>query len=214
MNVNIEIVNSALIHNNIHIEALNEKELVKNMMIRRRLSRSSKILIYLADKCNFQEGKMIYGSAYGEVIDTIKILEAIKENEMVSPTAFQNSVYNTAASYHSIIHSNKSELLTLSCGNNTSYNVIQQAALSLLSNEEVFVCVVEAVNFEGVEVLNKCDMEMEYGIGFTLRKTDKKVNSDVVVEEQNGVPSSILWMKNLYDLDQKNDLTTVISIDL
>lgn len=213
MKINVEILQSALIKDPLKIERLNEKEIVKKMMIRRRLSRSSRILIYLANECNFTQGTMIYGSQYGELIDTVKILEAIGNNEAVSPTSFQNSVYNTAASYHSIVHENKSEILTLSCGENTSYNVMQQAALSLLEEKEVFACVVEAMDFDGVEVLNKCYSELEYGIAFTLRKTEENVNITVENKKQDGVPLSLLWMKNLYDICGNNQ-KTIVEIEL
>jgi len=128
MKINVEIIKQALVHNPQKIESLNEKELVTKMMIRRRLSRSSKILVYLANACGFTQGVMIYGSAYGEILDTASILRAIKNEESVSPSTFQNSVYNTAASYHSIIHQNSAEILTLSCGDETSYRVMQQGA--------------------------------------------------------------------------------------
>jgi len=200
MKINVEIVKKALKHNKVKLEDLNEKELVKKMMIRRRLSRSSRILINLAHECEFTKGVMVYGSAFGELIDTVNILESINNNLAVSPTAFQNSVYNTAASYHSIVHGNQSEILTLSCGDETSYNVMQQATLSLLKNKEVFACVVEAMNFDGVEPLNKCKNELEYGVAFTLKKSDEKATVEVNDKEQLGVPSSLSWMKNLYDI--------------
>lgn len=213
MKINVEITKKALIHNPLKIENLNEKELVPKMLIRRRLSRSSRILINLAHKCEFTTGVMIYGSTHGELIDTVNILEAIKNNDMVSPSAFQNSVYNTAASYHSIVHGNSSEILTLSCGDETSYNVIQQAALSLLAEDEVFVCVVEAMNFDGVDSLNKCANELEYGISFVLKQSEKEANVKVQNKIQKGVPASLSWMKNLYDLCENND-DCVVEVEL
>ncbi|MCF6308959.1 MAG: beta-ketoacyl synthase chain length factor [Sulfurimonas sp.] len=213
MKINVEITKKAFVHNKLKIEDLNEKELVQKMLIRRRLSRSSRILINLAHKCDFTAGVMVYGSAYGELIDTVNILEAIKNNDMVSPSAFQNSVYNTAASYHSIVHGNTSEILTLSCGDETSYNVMQQAALSLLKEDEVFVCVVEAMNFDGVDSLNKCANELEYGISFVLKQSEKEVNVIVQNKIQKGVPSSLSWMKNLYDLCENND-GCVVEVEL
>lgn len=213
MRVNVEIIKRALVHNKLKIEDLNEKELVQNMLTRRRLSRSSRILINLANQCDFTTGVMVYGSAYGELIDTVNILESIKNSDMVSPSAFQNSVYNTAASYHSIVHNNTSEILTLSCGDETSYNVMQQAALALLKEDEVFVCVAEAMNFNGVDSLNKCANELEYGISFVLKLSKEKANAVVENRAQKGVPSSISWMKNLYDLCENNS-KCIIEIEL
>lgn len=213
MKINVEILESALVHHSEKLEDLNEKEIVKKMVTRRRLSRNSRILIKLAHDCNFTKGVMIYGSAYGEVIDTVNILNAINNKEVVSPTAFQNSVYNTAASYHSIVHENTSEILTLSCGDKTSYRVMQQAALSLLNEDEVFVCVSVAINFDGVESLNKCENELEYGIAFKLRKTTKEANVSVVEKTQKGVPASLSWMKNLYD-EAQNKEQSIVEIEL
>ena len=211
MKINIEIIKKALVHDSVKIADLNEKELVKKMMTRRRLSRASKILINLANKCDFTTGTMIYGSAHGEVGDTVSILNSINNEQAVSPTAFQNSVYNTAASYHSIVHENTSEILTLSCDDNTSYNVMQQAALTLLTQESVFVCVVEAISFDGVDDLNRCKNDLEYGIAFTLKKTDKSPNTKIQNNTQEGVPASLSWMKNLYDVSNEN---TIVEVEL
>lgn len=209
MKINIEIIKHALVHAPTKIETLNEKELVKKMILRRRLSRASRILINLAHTCDYKTGVMVYGSAYGELIDTVSILESIKNEDIVSPTAFQNSVYNTAASYHSIVEGNTSEILTLSCGDSTSYNVMQQGALSLLNEDTVFVSAIEAMNFEDVDIFNKCGVELEYGIGFTIKKTDKEANAKVDSKEQQGVPSSLSWMKNLYDICQIQDCVVI-----
>lgn len=213
MKVNIEIVKKALVHHPLRIDNLNEKELVKKMMIRRRLSRSSKILIYLANKCEFKTGSVIYGSSYGELGDSVAILEAINSADAVSPTAFQNSVYNTAPSYHSIVEGNTDEILTLSSGDNTSYRVMQQGALALMSKKQVFVCAIEAMNFNGVDVLNKCKEELEYGLAFVIKRTEDKANTVVENGSLPGVPKSLQWMQSLYDLCENAD-RCIVEIEL
>jgi len=213
MKINVEIISKSLVHDPLKIQTLNEKELIKKMILRRRLSRSSKILVYLASKCEFKNGCVVYGSAFGELGDSVAILEAIKDKEIVSPSAFQNSVYNTAASYHSIVEGNKDEIYTLSSGDNTSYTVMQEGALALMRKEEVFVCAVEAMNFEGVEVLNKCKNELEYGIAFKIRKTDEQATIKVNDSTTLGVPKSLQWMKNLYDLCQ-NETKNIVEVEL
>jgi hypothetical protein len=213
MKINVEITKHALRHNPKTIENLKEKELVPKMVTRRRLSRASRILINLAHTCEYKTGVMVYGSAYGELIDTVSILHAIKDKTLVSPSAFQNSVYNTAASYHSIVEGNKSEILTLSCGDTTSYNVMQQGALALMSNEEVFVSTIEAMNFEGVDFFNDCESELEYGIAFTIKRTTQEANTTITNKAQKGVPASLAWMKNLYDACEQQD-SVVIEVAL
>lgn len=209
MKINIEIVKKAIVSNPKKIENLNEKILVPNMMLRRRLSRSSKILINLADSCEFKNGIMVYGSAYGEIQDTSSILYAIKNNDTVNPSAFQNSVYNTPASYHSILQKNADEIVTLSCGDNTSYNVMQQGALMSLKTSQVFICAIEAVNFKEIDILNTCNIDLEYGIAFVIKKTDKKPNIKVQSTAQLGVPNSLHWMKNLYDISNPDSIIEV-----
>ena len=213
MKVNVEIISHALVHDKVKISTLNEKELIKKMILRRRFSRESKILVFLASECSFKTGCVVYGTAYGEIGESVAILEAIRDKATVSPSAFQNSVYNTAVSYHSILEGNTSEIYTLSSGDNTSYAVMQEGALALQSKNEVFVCAIEAMNFEGVDVLNKCNNELEYGIAFKIKKTDEKAN--IVVENSSdlGVPASLGWMKNLYDLC-KDDAKNIIEIEL
>ena len=213
MKVNIQILKKALVNHELKLENLNEKVLIKKMILRRRFSRSSKILVKLADDCNFTNGNMIYGSAYGEVIDTANILNSINNAESVSPSSFQNSVYNTAASYHSILHNNKSEILTLSCGDQTSYRVMQQGALASLREDEVFVSTIEATNFKGVEVLNKCKNDLEFGVAFVIKQTNEKANVKLINKQNIGVPASISWMNNLYNLCEDKD-NCIVEIEL
>jgi len=65
---------------------------------------------------------------------TADIVGAIASDQPISPTAFQNSVYNTAASYFSLLYGNRYEILTISSGNDTSANVLQIAALQAVRN--------------------------------------------------------------------------------
>ena len=105
MKINLEIVESAFIFAPEEIAELNTKALVPKMLFRRRLTRAAKIAIYLADRVNFERGRIVYGSSFGELLSTANILDSIEKKEPISPTAFQNSVYNTAVSYLSILTS-------------------------------------------------------------------------------------------------------------
>ena len=128
-------------------ENLDEKRIVPKMMLRRRLTRSARIMVYLADACDFRDGAVVYGSAYGEMQATADIVGAIDANEPISPTAFQNSVYNTAPSYFSLLHGNKQEILTIPSGDDTAANVLQTGVLQAVTpNEEVLLCSSEAHN--------------------------------------------------------------------
>ena len=99
MKINLEILQSSCIYAPVQIEELNTKQLVPKMVTRRRLTRSGKIAVYLANKVDFTDGRIVYGSSFGELSSTSNILNSINKNEQISPTQFQNSVYNTAVSY-------------------------------------------------------------------------------------------------------------------
>ncbi len=49
----------------------------------------------------------------------------------------QNSVYNTAVSYASILFENKNEILTISSGDETSLKVLKAGGIKALDNDEV-----------------------------------------------------------------------------
>ena len=53
MKINLEILNAEYIYSPIQIDELNTKDLVPKMITRRRLTRASKIAIYLANKSRF-----------------------------------------------------------------------------------------------------------------------------------------------------------------
>jgi len=156
---------------------LDEKRIVPKMMLRRRLTRGARIMVYLADACGFTEGAVVYGSAYGEMQATADIVGAIDAKEPISPTAFQNSVYNTAPSYFSLLHKNKSEIITISSGDNTSRNVLQTGALQALTTEkEVLLVCSEAINIKNIEEVNSCTEFLESGVALTLVPTNADVN--------------------------------------
>ncbi len=60
--VALNIISAAKIYAPKKIENLDEKRLAPNMIMRRQLTRDSKVMLFLADKCNFKGGKIVYGS--------------------------------------------------------------------------------------------------------------------------------------------------------
>jgi len=174
-------------------ESLDEKRIVPKMMLRRRLTRGARIMVYLADACGFSEGRVVYGSAYGEMQATADIVGAIDANEPISPTAFQNSVYNTAPSYFSLLHKNKNEILTVSSGDDTSRNVLQTGALqAVTSGEEILLVCSEAIDIPNIEEVNSCTDYLESGVALTLVPTTSEADTEVEKYEHKGYAPS-LW---------------------
>ena len=193
MKMNFKVVATAKVACEGKCDSLDEKRIVPKMMLRRRLTRGSRVMVYLADACGFSEGAVVYGSAYGEMQATADIVGAIDANEPISPTAFQNSVYNTAPSYLSLLHKNKSEILTISSGDATSRNVLQTGALqALTTGEEVLLVCSEAINIPNIDEVNSCTEYLESGVALTLIATQAMSNVEVVDREYRGFAPS-LW---------------------
>lgn len=195
-------------------ENLDEKRIVPKMMLRRRLTRSARIMVYLADACGFSEGAVVYGSAYGEMQATADIVGAIAADEPISPTAFQNSVYNTAPSYFSLLHGNKGEIITVSSGDDTSKNVLQTGALqAAFKGEEVLLVCSEAINIPNIDEVNDCCDYLESGVALTLVPTTQEATVEVSKRAHRGYAPSLWAMLDVLDACEGEN-NAVISLAL
>ncbi|MDD5548517.1 MAG: beta-ketoacyl synthase chain length factor, partial [Sulfurovaceae bacterium] len=95
MSINLEILVIKSIEDDEKIFNLNEKDIVSDMMLRRRLTRNARIALYLTDLLDAWDMPVVIGSAFGEVVETFEIIRSIDMSQTVSPTHFQNSVHNT-----------------------------------------------------------------------------------------------------------------------
>jgi len=165
----LKIISAAKVYAPTQVENLDTKRLVPKMMLRRRLTRNSKIMLYLSDKCGFKNGKIVYGSCYSELEETAKIANETLMSGALSPTSFQNSVYNTAPSYFSLINGNRDEIITVSSGMKTSLDTLKTAALqALVSGERVLCIAIECLNIKNIEEINRCTEYLEAGAAVVL----------------------------------------------
>ena len=214
MKMNFIVKAAAKVTADIKCENLDEKRIVPKMMLRRRLTRAARIMVYLADACDFRDGAVVYGSAYGEMQATADIVGAIDANEPISPTAFQNSVYNTAPSYFSLLHGNKQEILTISSGDDTSANVLQTGALqAITTNNEVLLVCSEAINIPNIDEVNTCTDYLESGVALTLVPTEDDANVKVSKNEHKGYAPSLWAMLDVLDAcDGKNECVVALEL--
>ena len=208
MKINLEILDCAFIRAEKEIEDLQTKNLVPKMVTRRRLTRAAKIVIYLADQVNFTKGRIVYGNNFGELNATANIINAIKDKESISPTHFQNSVYNTAVSYLSILHANQEEILTISSGDNTAKNVLKLGAVKALQGDTLLLLVTETLNIDKIEEVNHCIDYLECGAALKVRLSSDSPNVDPTkIQKIKGLPLSVQEIfalaKNL-DKQKKN----------
>lgn len=198
MRINLEVLESAYAYAPKEIEELNTKELVPKMLTRRKLTRAAKIAVYLADKVSFSNGRIIYGSSFGELGSTANILNSIHSKEYISPTHFQNSVYNTAVSYLSMLNDNKNEIMTISSGDNTSLNILKSGAIKSLDGDILLLLATETLNIDRIEDVNSCIDVLECGVALKVRLTEEEATIDYD-DSSHGVksPKSLNHMLNI-----------------
>jgi len=200
MQINIEIINYSKIEDAQKILSLNEKIIVPDMMLRRRLTRNARIALYLTDQIGAWDVPIVIGNAYGEVAETFDILRAIAVGETVSPTAFQNSVHNTPASYLSIVGKNKGYITTVSDLHETSFSVLRVGAVKSLSYEKLLLIVSDSLDFERIDELNNCGINiMECGVALLIRQTDKEATITLTQKSYPGYSPSIWPLLELFE---------------
>ncbi|HEX5711143.1 MAG TPA: beta-ketoacyl synthase chain length factor [Sulfuricurvum sp.] len=216
MQINLEILKSSRIEDLQKIGNLNEKIIVPDMMVRRRLTRNARIALYLTDQIGDFTSPIIIGNAYGEVAETFDILRCIAANETVSPTAFQNSVHNTPASYLSIVGENKGYITTVSDLYETSASVLKVGAVKSLEFETLLLIVSDSIDFERIEELNRCGIELkECGAALQVRHTIQEPTIILEGKKYTGYSPSIWPMLELCEkMENLSEGTAVIGIEI
>jgi len=207
MKINLEILSATHLVADEEIGDLRTKELVPKMVFRRRLTRAAKLVVEAVDKVNFENGRIVYGSAFGELKASANILSAILNDQMISPTDFQNSVYNTAVSYLSILKNNKNEILTISSGDKTAEKILKVGAIKALDGDEILLLASETMNIENIEQINKCIDTLENVVALKVRVTEEKANINILNENNSKYPESISQMIEIaknYDENKQN----------
>jgi hypothetical protein len=179
MKVHLQIIAANYLFGKTHVENLNTKALVPKMMLRRRMTDLAKVAAELSTNVDFSNGRIVYGTSFGEIPATANILNAMYDKTHVSPTDFQNSVNNTAVSYLSLIQNNTNEITTISSGDNTSKAVLDVTALKALEGDEILAMVVEGVVIENIEQLNDCVEYLEGGVALKVKMTQKPADIDM-----------------------------------
>jgi hypothetical protein len=207
MKINLEILEASYIYGKDSIEDLNTKALVPKMATRRRLTRASKIAIYLASKVTYDNERIVFGSSYGELPSTENILNSINKKDQISPTQFQNSVYNIPVAYLSIISNNTNEIMTISSDDKTSLDILKAGAIKALDGDEIILMVVEALNIEATKEVNNCIDYLECGIILKVKLSENEANLQVTENNNLRLPNSTVHLYNLansFDKYKKN----------
>ena len=212
--VAINIVSAAKIYAPTKIEDLEEKRIVPKMMLRRRLTRNAKIMLYIADKCEFKGGKIVYASAFGELQSTVGITDAILNENAISPTLFQNSVYNSAPSYFSLLNVDKDEIITISSGMKSSLDALKTAALqALVSGERVLCVATECLDIENIQEVNSCTSYLESGAGIVLEiAQDESGAKEIQDLKEEGIIDSLKDLINVVNMSEKGESKVFVEL--
>lgn len=216
MQINLEILNFAHVEDLEKCTTLNEKIVVSDMMLRRRLTRNARIALYLTHQIGDFTSPVVIGNAYGEVVETFDILRSIATGETVSPTAFQNSVHNTPASYLSIVGQNKGYITTVSDLHETATSVLKVGAVKSLKFEKLLLIVSDSIDFERIAELNRCGIALkECGAALQVCHTTKEPT--IVLEGKKYVgysPSIWLMLEIVEKLREAKSGEAVIAIEI
>lgn len=214
MQINLEILGFASVEDNEKCSGLNEKTIVTDMMLRRRLTRNARIALFLADQIGDWNAPIVIGNAYGEVVETFNILKSIAAHETVSPTTFQNSVHNTPASYLSIVEKNQGYITTVSDLYETSKSVLKVGAVKALSHNSLVVMVCDSIDFECVTELNQCDItKKECGVALKVRYTEQNATLQWGQKKFVGYSPSVWSMLEIAE-HCKNNQNVIIGIEI
>ncbi|MDC0932256.1 beta-ketoacyl synthase chain length factor [Arcobacteraceae bacterium] len=211
--INLQILDACVVLDKTEIVDLNTKKLVPKMVTRRRLTRASKIAIYLASKVNYSNERILFGSSFGELLATDTILNSIADNEPISPTHFQNSVYNTAISYLSILSGNEKEIMTISSGDNTSKNILKSAAVKALDGDELLLMGIETLNIPNINDVNDCIEYLECGVALRVKFTEETANLKVDSKKIIKIPNSLVELYNVA-INTRTEQNNIIEVEL
>ncbi len=213
MKINLSVIDASFIYGKDSIEDLNTKELVPKMVTRRRLTRASKIAVYLTSKIEYNNERIVFGSSFGELPSTENILNSINNQEQISPTQFQNSVYNIPVAYLSILSNNTSEIMTISGDDKTSMDILKAGAIKALDGDEIILMVIEALNIKAIEDVNDCVDYLESGVILKVKVSNKNKTMDIKNTNELNLPNSVIQMFNIAkDFDKTKENIVEINI--
>jgi|GEM_PF-4979707 len=108
----------------------------KNM--KRRCSHLSRLALSVALEISQEAlpNYSVFASRHGEIGRTLSLLEDIYKKQPLSPTAFSQSVHNTACGLYTIAHQARLRSTSLSAGKNTAKMAFVEAYNEILKNPQ------------------------------------------------------------------------------
>lgn len=110
-------------------------------MLRRRLDRSGRIALHTAYECigDRKDIPMIFASRNGETPRSVRLLQDIAKDELLSPTEFGLSVHNATGGMFTIARQDMASCSALAAGIETLPHALLEAFLQLREVPEILV---------------------------------------------------------------------------
>lgn len=170
------------------------------MMSARRMSPASRLAVEasLALLEKHQIDRAVFTSRHGEIERTYKILQALGQDQQVSPTDFSMSVHNTAAGWMTITGVNTMPVTSLSAGKESFQQgcIEARALLSVKGVEKVLLVDFDGMvpdaydNVSGEEYSPYCvALVLALGEQFTCRQGTE--------QQSHLMPQSLYFLRNL-----------------
>ncbi|MEO5769251.1 MAG: beta-ketoacyl synthase chain length factor [Polyangia bacterium] len=173
--------------------------------LRRRASLLTRMVAEVAAQATEQAGvslqglPVVMGSAYGELMTTMEMLEEMETGQPLSPSRFHNSVHNTATGYLSMAADNQAPCTALAAGNDTVAMVLQEA-LALLADRGGDVLVVLADEQLPLEISSTSQPPLAAAL--LLRSSSAAASSPTPTPSGTATGMALAW---LGDLRQEQD---------
>ena len=182
-----------------------------NPMMRRRLSKLSRITLHTAHNC-FQKTQhheniiLIFCSQYGEIQQTSEILKTLAEKEDVSPLAFSQSVHNTSVGLFSIAEKLQSPSIVISAGNSSlEFAFIEAWAQMQTDHKSNILLVYHDEPLPKVFSASRKNLDSPIALAFLLAAHEKKFEMPTL---------HLNWERKKHENDQDNKIAAEAPLDI
>jgi hypothetical protein len=145
------------------------------LMQRRRLNSLNKIFFHLVNECEPKDRSLpiVFGSRFGELQRTLKILQSLGAKEQISPTDFSHSVNNTHVALYSIFTKNQQAANAISAGEDSLIATLFETASQFHTEDKDIIFVFVEDKLPAPYTLSKTE-EAEYAYGLAMLVSSTK----------------------------------------
>jgi len=141
------------------------------LMQKRRLNSLNKIFFYVVNACEPKDRNLpiVFGSRFGELQRTLKILQSLGAKEQISPTDFSHSVHNTPVALYSIFTKNQQPANAISAGEDSLMATLFETASQFYTEKkDILFVFVEDKLPEPYTISNAQEIDYAYGLAMLI----------------------------------------------